>query len=257
MAELICKVRTNGPEPKLQDRDVIHGYNDRHISAAHLWRICHPWEFVLNSDGVLATGTIVEDYFRHISLYKFEQLSRTVVRRTDLLTLQSEEFDNRPNAKGEQMNVLEWLAGRLGVRNLRNGGPKKPIFGVPGAYVWYGKDKQPTQAQCNLIWTDVETKTAVRQADHQNHNFHPHVLRRFLVVRVDDFTERERADMEEPLVDMADPNNPVTIKTRTRFVPYDTIPILKNETANIRNPNVEADTRGRQYKRINIVEVKP
>ncbi len=257
MAELICKVRTNGPEPKLQDRDVIHGYNDRHISAQHLQRICHPWTFVLNEHGVLATGTIVEDYFRHISIYKFEQLNRTTVRRTNLVTLQSEEFDNKPNANDEQMNVIEYLVGRLGVRNPRNGGPKKPIFGVPGSYVWYGNGRQPTQAQCNLIWTDVETKTVLRQGDHQNSIFSSHMLKRQLIVRVDDFTEIERTDMEESIIDETDPDNPITIKTRTRFVPYDSIPILKNDTANIRNPNIEVDTRSRQYTRGNIVEVKP
>ena len=83
MAELICKIKTIGPEPKLQDQDVIHGYNDRHISSQHLQRICHPWEFTLNSHGVLDRNTIVEDYFRHISLYKFEQLSRTVYSLDD------------------------------------------------------------------------------------------------------------------------------------------------------------------------------
>jgi hypothetical protein len=259
VAELIIKVGTNGPDPAWQDGDILHAWNNRDIEWQYLKNdLCHPWKATLNSDGLIDLGTIYEDLLRHTSRFKYEQISVNTVTRTNLVTLETEDINEVPNANGETLELQKWLNRKMAHTNPVNGGTVFPLFGATGAVVWYHKEGNTSQPVLNALWVDIEAKTSELQADHQDSILEPSVLQHNLVVKTTNFTQAIKATYEAQLSDETDPENALLLKRRTHFVDYWDIGGIQEHTDDIRNPNVAVDLRSTVTKvHSNIINVKP
>ena len=254
MAELIIKVGTNGPDPAWQDGDVMHAWNNRDLELMYLENeLCNPWNAPLNGDGLVDTGTIYEDFKRHTYRLKFEQLTATTFRETNLLTLDTRDIAGTTEAT----KMKKWLDKQLLIFNTANGGTYVHLFGVLGAVVWYRRSGNSSQPQLNLVWADVEAKTAEQQVDHQESLLGQEDLKRILVVKTTNFDQSIKAGYEANLVDQTDPDNVIHVRRRNHTVPYWDIGGLKQHVTDIRDRNVAVDLRPTVTKvHANIVEVK-
>lgn len=241
-----------GSHPTYEDGDILVAKNRRATRCIHAEHIC--WERNISTGkkvgGFLgATYPLLEIMYSNIYQYKFERVSKTEVRRTDLLTLDEEILSLTPNVKGESIDV------DLYVRR-RNSSASKPLFGTEGAEIWYGGNINASHDKLDIIWGEIEDRTTFREVDHLFWNFTPLEKRLFLAISVDDFDDQTSGDLTSSLVDDTDPENPLTIKKRKHNVTgwRDLRDVVVD---NVLNKNVEINIHGlRKHIRSEIVLVK-
>jgi len=217
MAELIIKTSTKGPDPQWQDGDIIHGMNDLRIHDVHAQHICHKNLIGFTGDGLRPANSLTEMYLSRVKQYKFERLSVKEMKRTTLSTLDEEVLSDKPNAKGQVIDVGLYIQ-----RRLQH--DKHLIFGGLGSEVWYGGRTTATTAIIDDIWTEIESMTANLKANFGKFPWGLNDQKDHLVITVDDFDNAERAELESSVYDKADP--PVMTKKRKNKVDWETLPGL-------------------------------
>ncbi len=182
MAELYCKIGTTNT---YEDGDILAAFNDHRIQGVHAEHICH----IDNAGGGVnvhrSADTLAEDLLSITSQYKFERISITEVRRTDLTTRDEEIFDDTPrvvDGKNQQMDVRQFVERRL--KHHRHS-----MFGTAGAERWYGGRRDISQAKVDLVWTAIEAKSANLQSDATLWPAGIQDLKEHLALRVDDFDD--------------------------------------------------------------------
>lgn len=161
MAEILIKAgdQTGDASKAYRDGDVICAFNARHIRCVHAQHICHVHAAARNGDGLILPTEVVRDWFEATHGFRFDRVTRTRVRRTNLVTLETEDFNATPNADGKAMDVPLFIARRK----------KKAdhyLFGTDGAETWYGGRKDFSNAKMDIVWNAIETKTPKREVDH-------------------------------------------------------------------------------------------
>jgi len=244
MAELLIAVRNQGVDPQARDGDVVSAMSQHRIDKIHCQHQCFP----RNSTGVkVRNGQLAELYWQTVCQYKFEQISRTEVRRTDLRTLDEMVYDKTPHpVDGRYINVALHLA------SLRRGGDKAGLFG-PQNNRWYGGRETQTPATIDTIWGHIENNSTARRVDFFFAPWGLKDFRQLFCIQVDDFDEptRHRYETHEAAVDG-------TI-TRFRRNKVDWRLLTRtNTTTDIRDVAIPVDERAdRRYVTVNIVEEKP
>ena len=155
MAELVLKVGTSGPDPAYQDGDIIHAFTRRAIRCVHSEHICHLKNFGYTPDG-LRPDSLAKMWREKTHKYRFERVSRTEIKRTDLATLAEDVLGPTMNTAREQIDVPQFIE-----RQLRDG--RHCLFGTPGREVWYGGHIDISHARLNLVWAEIEARTAFRE----------------------------------------------------------------------------------------------
>lgn len=219
MAEIIIKI---GEGSNYQDGDILCAFNRRIIRCCHAEHICHPWKAGLTAE-CLRPGDSPAEWFEAItSQYKFERISKTEVRRTDMTT------DNKPTIHGpvgkEHIDVEEFLKRRRKAK-APDGGPKLAIYGTLGAERWYGGRRDVSNAKLDAIWTKIEELTE-RREDETEFSLWPFGfldIRHHLAVRVEEFTDTEANAMVASLVDdkqVDDNGSPIVVAKRKMQVKW-------------------------------------
>ena len=216
MAELLLKV---GAGAGYEDGDIVCAFNDLSVQNIHAQHICHPWKATVNTDGLLDAGTVIEDYYKRVSQYKFKRISATEVRRTDLETSTSETLSSTPNANGEAIDVALFLSRRK-AHKASNNAPKMPLFGSEGSEIWYGGNTTITSITVDLVWQDIEAKTVERKSSYPDWPLTDTEKKHFLVVPTLDFDQQKQAELIEPEYDTTDPGNPILVRKRKRKIDY-------------------------------------
>ena len=159
MAELILKIGDNPIATSFKNGDIIHAMNDLRIHYVHSQHICHKDKIGFTGAGLRPANSLTEMWLSKAMQYKFERISKSEVRRTELALLTSEVFSDKPNAKGEIIHVAEYIR-----RRLKH--PKHLVFGVAGSEVWYGGRTRGTTSVIDSIWSEIEHRTAYKKADY-------------------------------------------------------------------------------------------
>lgn len=207
MGEIVLKVGTNlPPEPAYQDGDIVQAFSVRDIQFTHAERIMHPGNFSRQSSGLLTNDTLAQAYCEIMYQYRFERVSTTEIRRTNLFDTRVDILSNRPNARGERIDVPLFVERRLSNANHM-------MFGSPGREIWYGGMKLYNAPNLTELWNEIETDTRLRRADHTKFPLTRREKQSFLVIKVDDFTSAEKLVLEESVHDR---NGNLTRKRRRR-----------------------------------------
>ena len=203
MAEWAIKIGDSKTPGRYQDGDVVDVFNRRRTRLCHADMICHPRVNGKKVGGQLGTAyPLLEKYLQRQHRYKWERVSRTEVKRTNLwvggeivygatpiedpdrpghiIHCDAEEhfsFRNRgfPHLMGWDRAEIhsQFVAGDI-TRVERNywlayfdhNAGALPIFGADGAEVEYGDRMKRDAATTELIWDDIETDTPLRRVDH-------------------------------------------------------------------------------------------
>lgn len=92
------------------------------------------------------------NYAGTVYQYKFEVVSPTRVKRTNLITLEEEIFGPTPNAKGESIHLAEYLN-------------RHTVFGAKGNEYWYGGKVEQclplAESELDVLLADSRVKKAV------------------------------------------------------------------------------------------------
>lgn len=207
MAELLLKVGSVSPDQATyQDGDVVSAYSDNHISCHHVFNIFTPIAaFGFTRAGLRLTGTLLHYRMEQTSEFRFERVSATEVKRTNLTT---------------GVEVVETFQGSLPLYLARRVAHERHrIFGVPGAEFWYGGHVLTDDARLDRVWTEIEARTGQRKADHRRWPMSRTERMHHLYVPVTDFTVADREAYVAPLLEVIEardnPDGSQTYATRT------------------------------------------
>jgi len=235
MAELLLKIKDT---PTYDDGDIVCAFNDRRISQVHVQHICHPTTVGFNSDGMRDHDTLVEVFLANTYQFKFERVSKTEVKRYNLLTGDVDLISDTPNADGEYMDVEMFI-------KRRRGHKRHLIFGSFGNEIWYGGRSDCSAEKLDTVWADIEDRTDERKADHNLWPLTNLEKCHFLGLSVDAFDDDEAGVLTESEMDNNDPEKPVVIKKRKKVVVYKDMTVISAGTqGHIANPDILVDVRG-------------
>ena len=221
MAELALKI---GGTATYEDGDIVDAFNRRRIRHVHAQHICHVKH---------GRSELSEVYRAKTRQFLFQRVSKLEVVRTNLLTLAGEILSDKPNAYGEYIDVPLFIARRL--KHPRHG-----IFGPPGVERWYGGTTTATHAILDDVWAEIESRTENREQDFSRMDLSDEILREFLVLPTDDFTDIEQEEYKAPLLDA---EGEVAKKRKHRIDWQRDIGLSVNEKADVANKATRVDWR--------------
>ncbi|MEM8973618.1 MAG: hypothetical protein AAGD43_16285 [Pseudomonadota bacterium] len=220
MADIVLKV---GAASGYEDCDVLCAFNDRRISQVHAEHIASP---KLRPDlnprigsadrGFIVRGTLAEVMCSQVFRYRFERQSKTAVKRIDLITKQEVIIDGTPriiDGKRQAMDVELFIKRRILKDN-------HGIFGNEANAVWYGKARIPGKANLSDVWDRIEDEAKLMRSDHTLFPLTERERAVHLPIAFADFDDATASAHVSPLVDETDPDNPVTIKKRSKLIEY-------------------------------------
>ena len=250
-AQLVLIVGSNST---YQDGDILHAFNRRRIRHVHADNICHVQHLAFNGDGLNPLDSLPEHFQKSIYQYKFERISATEVRRTDLDTLDELVFSAAPisvDGHMEHMNV-ELFVQRRRVH------PRHRIFGTNGSEVWYGGRTNAAWDRLSIVWGEIEARTANREENFTKYPLSERTLKRHLVIYTNDFDDAMRMDLESPLQEKIDPGDEFsqwrTLSKRKSWVTWRDLPDVVE--ANVLDKAISVDMHGRKQVRQSIVNTR-
>jgi len=264
MAELILKIGDSPTDKGYKDGDVVDAFNSHRIQRWAIEDLCSAWESRVTDDGLYVSGSIAEDIFKRTHEFKYERIAPNTVRRTNLITLDTAEFGGDTlDPEGNYMNVRNYVNRQFALK-APLGGPNKPFFGVRRSEVWYGGSIDYAQAKIDLVWDDIEAKTAFERTDFTQWPLGSSDVRHFLAVPVDEFDDAELATLVARVTEIINPGDPEeehieeTVKMRSHFVTWrDITTELGTTEADVLNRDTPVDKRDvTPLVRADIVEVK-
>ncbi len=232
-----------GSNPVYEDGDILSVFNRRCIRGMWADNICQPRNFGFNSDGLRNPGTLPEKYQENAYQFRFERISATEVRRTDLKTLDQVVLGPTPTLiDGTQQYIFvdEFIA-------RRKSNSRHKIFGSDGAEIWYGGKLDVSWTKLDTIWEEIESRSLAElgeqknEVDHRDWPATARELSRFLIVSVNDFDDATAATLIEPLFDV---DGETILKKRKNFIQWrqlrDTV------EGDVLDPAIPVDIRGRK-----------
>lgn len=230
-----------GAHPTYEDGDVLVAINRRRVRQVHSEHICHVKQMGFNSDGLRPVGCLAEKSREATHQYKFVRVGDSVERH-EIGTPNVEVFGP------EAIDVSLFLA-------RRKVHARHAIFGNAGAEYWFGGQIDTSHARLDTVWNAIETDSANREADFPNWPFTDKELRRFLIVDVDDFDDATAGQLTAEQWDETNPDQPVLVKKRVHTVAWRGLRDVIQ--ADVLDPAVSVDIRGRKHIRSTIVQAKP
>jgi len=188
MAEIALKIDDGA---NYIDGDVLCAFNSRRIRCVHAEHLTSPRQAGFTKDGLRPAGSLARQALEHTRQYRFDRLSKYVVRRTNLRDGKNEELSNTPNAKGEHMDVPLFL-------KRRKEHPRHSIFGLEGQEFWYGGRTYVANDDLDKVWLEIEARTPEREVNYTLWPAGSEDLKVHLFVAVDDFLDAVAEELVEP-----------------------------------------------------------
>lgn len=266
MAEWAVKIGDSPTANHYEDGDIIDVFNRRRIRLAHADMICHP-RIAGKKVGGLLNGTqpLLEKYYQRQAQYKWERVSRTEIKRTNLGTLSEVVYGSQPiddpDRPGHRIHchVEEVFAFRLKSAKL-------PIFGEKNREIEYGGNLKRDAVTVELIWDDIEHDTPLRRVDHDIWPAGVVDLRVHLFVSVDEFDDTKAEDLKSPLTRVVpvtdeNPEGIEIVKKRKHYVDWRTgvaASLLNSASvASIEDSSIPVNIRTEEtFVRANIQQTK-
>jgi hypothetical protein len=117
--------------------------------------------------------------------------------------------------------------------------------------VFAGKQKR-TETQVQAVWDVIEAKGTtpfpgranINRSNHRDRQFPVWMKKKFLLLTVDGLSDQALGELTVPLMDDADPENPVEVKRRKHHIDFENIPELSaTQVRQLKNPNAVVDLR--------------
>lgn len=231
MANLLLKVSDNN---SYKDGDILCAFSRRCIEYCHCHLLCHERDpthrrliAVDNSDGLIQTTDVLWDYCMILYEYRFDRISANeleIIRLSDMRSVRIQSnvtFDNPFSGKAEQMDVKMYVEKQ--VKTLRELNAKgKPIFkNIHGWESWFGgKMDHGNHLKVRKVWEAITNKKGFLRTDprFQHYPLGEQDVRSHLPISTLDFNDTKAAILTEPEVDLTDPENPVVVRKRKRYV---------------------------------------
>jgi len=172
-----------------EDGDILNAISSLDTRRHHLGKICHLRKHAKVAD------SLSYRFIEQNSKFKFERLSTYTVRRTNLITSDTDELSNTPNAQGERIDLPTYLA-------RRKSSPNHGIFGDAGSEIWFGGVRDPSHTDLDDLWAVVESQTAYREVDFADWPLNPREIAGQLWIRTTDFTQDEVRDLVSLISDV-------------------------------------------------------
>jgi len=237
--ELLLKVGSNGSDPEYQDGDIVCAFNNRRILCCHAEMICHVQKVELNSEGLNPEDCLTRWMLEQFSQFKFERVSSTEVKRTNLLTNSVDIISSTPSSNGEYMHVDLFLANKR-KRNDHH------IFGRDGAEIWFGGKIDTSLENVNLLWDKIEQESTNLRVNNNRWPLSDQEKMRFFGINTNhkdhenDCDDNECDEHIRPSFD----ENGVLLKIRAYHVNYNNLSLPPNTTIeDIKNPEKIIDIR--------------
>lgn len=209
MAEVMIRTHSHGSG---EDGDIICAFNDRRISHVHCSHICNKDAIGFASNGRRASGTLLDHFLKNTYTYKFQRTGEKTLDKILISTGEVTKISDIPNGK-EYMDVPAFIRRRLHH-------DKHQIFGSTGSEFWYGGRTVADVTNLDKVWTAIETMTAKRKADHTQWTPSSGELRGWFWVTVDDGDDNAFSELTQPLLDLTDPDNPITVKKHKHHIDW-------------------------------------
>lgn len=236
MAELALKIDDGSG---YEDRDVICAFNRRRIRRVHAEHLTSPNLFGFTIEGLRPAGSLARQSLEHTRQYRFDRLSKFVIRRTNLRDGTTEELSDKPNAKGEYIDVPLFLE-----RRLKH--PRHSIFGLKGREFWFGGKTYTDHPDLDKVWQEIEARTTERESSYTLWPAGSDDLKVHLFVSVVEFSDAEAEALTAPWIDETDPENPVTVKKRNMSADWRSpavLALLKVSVKDIEDRGKSVDVR--------------
>ena len=263
MAELAIKIGDSPQRGRYEDGDVIQAFNRRRIRLVHAQMICHPRIGGRKVAGQLgASQPLLEKYFQRTAQYKWERVSKTLVRRINLWTLDEVTYGSMPIEDPDRPGRMIHCHVDVHFAFRRKG--RLPIFGADGAEVEYGGYTKQDTATVEKIWDDVETATTLRRTDYDCFPAGTEDLKVHLFVTTDDFDDATAEAYATPLMrdtgELDEDKQPIyeEVKRRKHHVDWESsVAGLSASAADIRDRTKSVDLRAEHtFACANIVLAK-
>jgi hypothetical protein len=243
VANLAIKIGDSPTLSLYEDGDLVDAFNRRRIRLCHADRICHPRINGVKVGGQLGTAyPLLEKYYQRQAQYRWERVSRTEVKRTNLWTLAEVVYGSTPiedpDRPGRMIHCH--VEEHYGFHDRSR---KLPLFGTVGAEIEYGGNSKRDGATTELIWDDIEAATPLRRVDHDLWPASVAELKHFLFVATDEFDDAE--ELKTPLTKLVpvteeNPDGIEIVKKRKHYIDW-----KADVAASVGNTANEADVLDR------------
>jgi len=248
MAELLLKT---DPGSGYEAGDILCAFNARRIRCCHAEQICHYRKANRNGSGLIVASEVARDWYEATHQYRFERVSATEIERVTIATGDRERLSDKPNEKGEAIDVRLYIARRKRQTFC-------PLFGEDGQEFWYGGRIDTSNTKLTLVWNAIQTKTPLRETNFQRWPMGTQELRSHLAIRVNEFDDAEAETLVSSEVDDSNPDEPVVVQKRRHRIDWETrLSLTAAQRQQVRDKSQSFDLREvRQYTRTSIVTVK-
>jgi len=229
MAELAIKIGGRGTA---KDQDIIHAFNDLAIRWWNAMMICRDYQ-----------PDLLQVWREKTFSCRFDRISRTEYRRTVIVTGKNRVIGLEPNEFGEYVHMQEFVDGNPG-----------RFFGEAGNETWFGGDRDYSSKAMDAVWAAIEAAGPYRETDFRLFPAGSGDLKAHLFLRVDDFDDATRRELEEPDLDAAGK----VVAYRKRRANWRKLPVFTSVLkTQIDDPRQSVDIRSQlQVQLASIVEVK-
>lgn len=250
------------------------GYEVGDIHSATNWRrvrhlaaedICHPRSRPWTVGAFMDSTHVAHDYDLKTHEYKFERLNTTqckLVRLSDMSEIIIDSNVPYVHWDGRTYHMDVGLTFAQAIATMRKKDPQgnytaqgKWVYGTSPMSCWfYGGKQTHSHAVLDDVWTQIETKTPHLESNVTTQVFSNY--RKYLTIAVNDFTDAESGELQSSLVDLTDPDNPITVKER-KYKVTDYTTLRDVVQADVQNPSKPLFLHEiRKHVRQNILTLK-
>ncbi len=202
MAEIVVKIGDAGAgADQYKDGDIVDVFNSNRALFHRTQHVCNMKRF--RNGSYIISGSPTEIMLKNSMQYKFERVSRTEVKRTDIVARTTDTITYADT------NV-HFLA--------RAADNKFATFGSLNNEVYYDGNFNLTPAVIGAIWDKLEATTSEVRTDYNTWVFTDRILKSFLCICVDDFDDAEAGRLCEGEYDKPLMTGGVLTKNRLRTV---------------------------------------
>lgn len=213
MPELTVQIGDSINPLGFRDGDIVHAMNDVQLLWRHTQIITDHRQ--IEGGFFKPVTSLAYRRLRATSKWKVEGISDTEERVTDLIT---------------SVSYVKQAKTRLYIQRRMAGG-KKPMFGDEQNAVWFEGQRELTLARLTKLWTDhITPRTGLLAADHRRRDYNTPHLKGYWVIVTKDFSNARRSWLESPEMDETDPENPVMLRRRKRYIDWRNIPRISGRT---------------------------
>ena len=222
MPEITIQIGDSVNPLGFRDNDIVHAMNDLQLLWHHTLAITDHRK--IPGGFFKPVHSLAYRRLRAFSHDMIQRISAKEIRVTDLTTSEEIIKSDVPNAKKQVCHVRQYMA-----RAMAAG--KRAMFGNEQNAIWFEGWRDVTLPRIGTLWADhITSQTGLRAVDHRRRDYSANHLKRYLIIVTNDFSDARREWLEAPQMDNTDPDNPVMVRRRRRYIDWRNLPGMSGAT---------------------------